>query len=234
MARLPCCRAGTVIISRKAIAQLIGRVFIQKAAVNLLSTVLDTPEFFWSAPDSLQTTYKKVCEYMELESRVEVLNNRFQVTILSYLSKFHPAPAYISLPPQKWTQASLLTAYRESSQRGPRQTAYAVCRMCASKHKQRRGCIHMRLAWSWAYLRSATGEACNQRLPVQMHRGLIAGVADNAGSGGQCRAAQACYFARVDCGVASPAVRHHCSISVCCSAGVYWQLAWQSATECLA
>ena len=71
--------AGKVIISRKAIAQLIGRVFIQKAAVNLLSTVLDTPEFFWSAPDSLQTTYKKVCEYMELEERVEVLNNRFQV-----------------------------------------------------------------------------------------------------------------------------------------------------------
>lgn len=71
--------AGKVIISRKAIAQLIGRVFIQKAAVNLLSTVLDTPEFFWSAPDSLQTLYKKVCEYMELESRVEVLNNRFQV-----------------------------------------------------------------------------------------------------------------------------------------------------------
>ena len=71
--------AGNVIISRKAIAQLIGRVFIQKAAVNLLSTVLDTPEFFWSAPDSLQTLYKKVCEYMELENRVEVLNNRFQV-----------------------------------------------------------------------------------------------------------------------------------------------------------
>ncbi|KAK9796644.1 hypothetical protein WJX73_007435 [Symbiochloris irregularis] len=70
---------GNVIISRKAIAQLIGRVFIQKAAVNLLSTVLDTPEFFWSAPDSLQTLYKKVCEYMELDNRVEVLNNRFQV-----------------------------------------------------------------------------------------------------------------------------------------------------------
>ena len=73
--------AGKVIISRKAIAQLIGRVFIQKAAVNLLSTVLDTPEFFWSAPDSLQTTYKKVCEYMELEERVEVLNNRFSVRL---------------------------------------------------------------------------------------------------------------------------------------------------------
>ena len=38
---------GHVTLTRKQIAQLIGRVFIQKSAVNLLSTVLDTPEFFW-------------------------------------------------------------------------------------------------------------------------------------------------------------------------------------------
>jgi uncharacterized Rmd1/YagE family protein len=55
------------------------QVFIQRAAVNLLSTVLDTPEFFWSAPDIMQTLYKRICEYMELDDRVEVLNNRFQV-----------------------------------------------------------------------------------------------------------------------------------------------------------
>lgn len=56
-----------------------GQVFIQRAAVNLLSTVLDTPEFFWSAPDIMQTLYKRICEYMELDDRVEVLNNRFSV-----------------------------------------------------------------------------------------------------------------------------------------------------------
>ncbi|BDA47956.1 Required for meiotic nuclear division protein 1 homolog [Coccomyxa sp. Obi] len=70
---------GKVTMSRKAIAQLIGKVFIQRAAVNLLSTVLDTPEFFWSAPDIMQTLYKRICEYMELDDRVEVLNNRFSV-----------------------------------------------------------------------------------------------------------------------------------------------------------
>lgn len=70
---------GKVPLTRKAIAQLIGKVFIQKSAVNLLSTVLDTPEFFWSAPDSMQTLYKRVCQYMELEDRVEVLNNRLMV-----------------------------------------------------------------------------------------------------------------------------------------------------------
>ena len=70
---------GKITLPRKAIAQLIGKVFLQKSAVNLLSTVLDTPEFFWSAPDSLQALYKKVNEYMELDDRVVVLNNRFQV-----------------------------------------------------------------------------------------------------------------------------------------------------------
>ena len=72
-------RAGKVPLTRKAIAQLIGKVFIQKSAVNLLSTVLDTPEFFWSAPDSLQSLYKRCCEYVEYDTRVEVLNSRFQV-----------------------------------------------------------------------------------------------------------------------------------------------------------
>jgi uncharacterized Rmd1/YagE family protein len=62
-----------------------GQVFIQRAAVNLLSTVLDTPEFFWSAPDIMQTLYKRICEYMELDDRVEVLNNRFAVRPRSLL-----------------------------------------------------------------------------------------------------------------------------------------------------
>lgn len=70
---------GTVKLSRKKIAQLIGRVFLQKSAVNLLSTVLDTPEFFWSAPDAMQSLYKRVCDYVEYDARVEVLNSRFQV-----------------------------------------------------------------------------------------------------------------------------------------------------------
>lgn len=45
---------GTVSLTRTQVAQLMGEVFIQKSAVNLLSTVLGTPEFFWRAPDSLQ------------------------------------------------------------------------------------------------------------------------------------------------------------------------------------
>lgn len=70
---------GKVGITSKQIARLIGQVFLQRSAVNLLSSVLDTPEYFWSAPDHLQVLYKRVCEYLEIETRVEVLNTRFVV-----------------------------------------------------------------------------------------------------------------------------------------------------------
>lgn len=70
---------GKVEMSRKQVAQLMGRVFLQKSAVNLLSSVLDTPEMFWNSPDSLQNLYEGCTEYLEYENRVEVLNSRFQV-----------------------------------------------------------------------------------------------------------------------------------------------------------
>lgn len=42
-----------------------GKVFLQKSTVNLLSSVLDTPEFFWEqdVPDSCQMLYEKVCKF---------------------------------------------------------------------------------------------------------------------------------------------------------------------------
>lgn len=72
---------GKVVLTRKAVAQLMGQVFLQKSAVNLLSSVLDTPDFFWESdvPDSLQHLYEGCCSYLEYENRVEVLNLRFGV-----------------------------------------------------------------------------------------------------------------------------------------------------------
>jgi hypothetical protein len=54
------------------------QVFLQSSTVNLLSTICDTPEFFWSAPDQLRALYDRSCEYMELEARAQVLNARFE------------------------------------------------------------------------------------------------------------------------------------------------------------
>uniref|UniRef100_A0A7S3QNM5 DUF155 domain-containing protein n=2 Tax=Dunaliella tertiolecta TaxID=3047 RepID=A0A7S3QNM5_DUNTE len=70
---------GALEISSTDIAKLIGKVFLQKSTVNLLSSVLDTPEFFWHAPDNFQTLYERVNEYLELPARVELLNSRFSV-----------------------------------------------------------------------------------------------------------------------------------------------------------
>jgi len=70
---------GRVPLGRTAVARLIGRVFLLKSAVNLLGSILDVPEYFWDRPDSLQTLYTRVCAYVELPGRVEVLNARFDV-----------------------------------------------------------------------------------------------------------------------------------------------------------
>ncbi|GBF95854.1 hypothetical protein Rsub_08445 [Raphidocelis subcapitata] len=71
---------GEVAIGAREVARLIGQVFLQRSAVNLLSRdLLDTPEYFWSAPDALQELYEAACEYLELGERVEVLNARLEV-----------------------------------------------------------------------------------------------------------------------------------------------------------
>jgi hypothetical protein len=38
-------------------------------------------QFFWRAPDSFQALYERICEYLELDERVEVLNARFAVRV---------------------------------------------------------------------------------------------------------------------------------------------------------
>eukprot|EP00798_Chlamydomonas_sp_ICE-L_P017566 gene17566-23889_t len=54
---------GEIQMPRKQMAQLMGRVFLQKSAVNLLSTTL----------------YDSVKEYLQLDDRVELINSRFVV-----------------------------------------------------------------------------------------------------------------------------------------------------------
>lgn len=51
-----------VCISDRAVAKLMGRVFIEQANLNLLGSVLGTPDFFWSpgVADSMQNAYDKV------------------------------------------------------------------------------------------------------------------------------------------------------------------------------
>lgn len=72
-------RTGHVNLGRNEIMRLIGTLFAQKAEVNVLSPLLDTPAYFWTAPDRLQTLYKSLCVYLELETRVSIVNSRLNV-----------------------------------------------------------------------------------------------------------------------------------------------------------
>lgn len=72
-------KTGEVPLTPEDLVMMAGKVFIQRAAVNLLSSVLDTPEFFWREADSYQALYNRICEYLEMPERVEVLNARFTV-----------------------------------------------------------------------------------------------------------------------------------------------------------
>lgn len=56
-----------------------GRLFQLRSEVNLLSNVLDTPEYFWSIEPGLHPLYTAVREYLEIEQRVEVINDRCKV-----------------------------------------------------------------------------------------------------------------------------------------------------------
>ncbi|PVU99089.1 hypothetical protein BB559_001018 [Furculomyces boomerangus] len=69
---------GIVNLSRKAIAKKIGKLFIMRVNVNLVSNILDTPEIFWDEPN-LQPVYNEFKSYLEIPQRIELLNHRVSV-----------------------------------------------------------------------------------------------------------------------------------------------------------
>ncbi len=69
---------GRIPLSRKEIRRKMGELFLERNSINLHVEVLDTPEFFWEYPE-LEPLYLMVANYLDLESRVEVLNHRLDV-----------------------------------------------------------------------------------------------------------------------------------------------------------
>jgi uncharacterized Rmd1/YagE family protein len=70
---------GEAGVSDVDVARFMGEVFIAKSQVNLLGDALGNPDFFWHERDALLALYGRVCEYLELDDRVDVLNARFAV-----------------------------------------------------------------------------------------------------------------------------------------------------------
>ncbi|KAF9530287.1 hypothetical protein CPB83DRAFT_851313 [Crepidotus variabilis] len=69
---------GALRLRRHDALKLTGRLFKLRRDVNLVSNVLDVPELFWSEA-SLKELYDAVREYMEIQPRVEVLNEKLGV-----------------------------------------------------------------------------------------------------------------------------------------------------------
>lgn len=69
---------GRIQLSRNEIRRKMGALFIERSAINLRVDILDTPEFFWEYTD-LEPYYKLTANYLDIKTRVEVLNQRLDV-----------------------------------------------------------------------------------------------------------------------------------------------------------
>lgn len=69
---------GKISLSRKEIRCKMGELFIERSSINMHTDVLDTPDFFWEHTE-LEPYYHVTANYLDLKTRVEVLNQRLDV-----------------------------------------------------------------------------------------------------------------------------------------------------------
>lgn len=69
---------GRIPLSRQEIRRKMGELFIERSSINLHVDVLDTPEFFWEYSE-LEPLYAIAANYLDIATRVEVLNQRLDV-----------------------------------------------------------------------------------------------------------------------------------------------------------
>lgn len=69
---------GKISLSKKEIRRKMGELFIERNSINLHADVLDIPEFFWEYPE-LERLYRMIAKYLDITTRVEVLNQRLDV-----------------------------------------------------------------------------------------------------------------------------------------------------------
>ncbi|TIA92709.1 hypothetical protein E3P99_00501 [Wallemia hederae] len=70
--------SGKIGMPRKAIMMQIGQLFILRMNINLVGSVLDSPELFWTYPD-LEPLYLAFRQYLEVRQRIDLLNARVEV-----------------------------------------------------------------------------------------------------------------------------------------------------------
>jgi uncharacterized Rmd1/YagE family protein len=78
---------GRISRSQREISKQMGRLFLEKSAMNLYSEFLDTPEFFWDR-SHLKHLYNEICHIIDLDDRIHIANKRLDMVqeIYSLLS----------------------------------------------------------------------------------------------------------------------------------------------------
>lgn len=71
-------REGKIRLSQKDLKRLIGELLAARYSLNLVSDILDTPEFFWNHPQ-LERLHLDCSREVELRQRARILDTRTQV-----------------------------------------------------------------------------------------------------------------------------------------------------------
>jgi len=69
---------GSLSLSRREINVEVGRLYLLSYAINLETNMLDTPEEFWE-DDKFEPNYKGSIKYLDVDSRIILLNTRLEV-----------------------------------------------------------------------------------------------------------------------------------------------------------
>lgn len=72
-------KEGKIKLSKREIRRKMGELFLERSSINVHVDILDTPEFFWEYPD-LEPYYKMITNYLDVSARVQVLNQRLDIT----------------------------------------------------------------------------------------------------------------------------------------------------------
>ncbi|KAI2620402.1 DUF155-domain-containing protein [Hypoxylon sp. NC1633] len=70
---------GELDMTRTEIVMILGRLFKSRVEINLSSNILDVPNFFWDSEPTLHPLYVAIREYLEIDLRTKVLNERCRV-----------------------------------------------------------------------------------------------------------------------------------------------------------
>jgi uncharacterized Rmd1/YagE family protein len=71
-------KVGKISLSIRRVGMMIGDIFVIRHDLNLHSDILDVPDFFWEE-DRFYSDYRIIAKYLEMETRVEVLNTRLDM-----------------------------------------------------------------------------------------------------------------------------------------------------------